>query len=109
MLAKATEPGLPVGVYYYGGAGQRWALGGGLAPRLLPARTLRAPAKGDALAPPPAAGPPPGLTWGALLGVALGACAGAAVLVCVMFAACGWCSCASSRPECALRPAANVV
>ena len=29
VLTKATEPGLPLGVFYYGADGQRWALGRG--------------------------------------------------------------------------------
>ncbi|KAK9828419.1 hypothetical protein WJX81_006105 [Elliptochloris bilobata] len=89
VLAKAAEPGLPVGVYYYGAGGQRWALGGGLTPRLLPARNVRAHVPSQD--PPQRPGLPPGLGWGALLAAALGACAGAAVLLCAALVACGCC------------------
>ena len=91
VLAKAAEPGLPVGIYYYGTDGQRWELGGGLTPRLLPARNMRAHVPPYAVPAVPQTGGTQGLSRGALLAAALGACAGAAALLCAALVACGCC------------------
>lgn len=106
MLTKAAEPGLPLGVYYYGADGQRWALGGGLAPRLLPARNVRAHVPPYVPIAASAAGGTPALSRGALVAAALGACAGATALLCAALVACGCCwpphsaGCGPGRPAC---------
>jgi len=97
VAAKAAQPGLPLGVFYPPGdaAGQRWALGGGLAPRLLPPRNARAhvpavpAAAPDAGATAEAAGAP-GMARGLVLATALGACVGAAALLAGALLALGW-------------------
>lgn len=94
VAAKAAQPGLPLGVFY-DAAGQRWALGGGLAPRLLPPRNARAHVPAAPAAAPGAgaaaeAAGAPGMARGLVLATALGACVGAAALLAAALLALGW-------------------